>query len=237
MADRFACAYEVATFLAFIEQNSPFPNTEHGFVQYSRWRHGCKDDLEFYLRLFHNGWSPDVQRREEWEKVNGMSEGFLEKVLKDRDKLLATLKRKDEKGGDRTLDIKRLGRVRMVFAHCLSEWTYQADPKNRLTFVPTSAECPCQLPVQIHQSSACLVQPDLKAFVCFDRKETRQDLLFAKHIVRINPLWLKHLNSAGPIGLSLLLKLVSGGSPTEKASSVLNLLYFCWCEGFSWDSA
>ena len=52
---QFACSLEAATFVAFVESNlRPFLRGSVGELAYARWRQGCRDDLEMYLRIYHH---------------------------------------------------------------------------------------------------------------------------------------------------------------------------------------
>ena len=69
-SDRYGCALEVATFLAFTNQpRGPFGRTELGALAYQRFRRGCHDDLELYLRVFHH-WSIQgtLSKKRAWAK-------------------------------------------------------------------------------------------------------------------------------------------------------------------------
>ena len=200
-ADEYACALEVATFLAFIGQpRGPFERGEAGALGYARWRTGCADDLDFYLRLYEHWRSRPERSRAEWAAAEGLNPDALAAVAASRIQLLAEFTRKGHGDPtDRALDLVRLHRVRLILAKCLLEWVYVKSATGGFEpFDP--ALCPCSRPVEIDQESACHASgPD--AFVCTERVLARNDRLFARHLVRVNREWLPHLASASPLGL------------------------------------
>lgn len=222
-ADTFACSLEVATFLAFISQSRyPFADGEGGLLAYVRWRAGCYDDLEFYLRLYHHWTSkgltttavyghPDgdmklTERRHEWCKSEGLNPSYFERVAVTRRSHLDTLTKGTHTDIEqRELDLERLHRVRLVLAKCLAEWAYVKSVGGGLRYRPYGADCPCPDEVEVDRDSACCGDPDVAAFVCVERQQPRAGRLFARHVVRIDPAWLPLLATAGPIGRALLL--------------------------------
>lgn len=212
LADSFACGLEVATFLSFIDQDrSPFRRGQEGMLAYGRWRSGCYDDLEFYLRV-HHLWSNQVRvlSRKEldvWAEGEGISSDFMNKVSDRRKALLRQFSRRAHTDPtERELDLRRLHRVRLVLARALFEWVYVRTAETPQVFRPVSQECPCSTPVEIERDSACVAAVGLESFVCVERLTNSRGKLFARHIVRVNPSWLSVLESAQPIGLALLLK-------------------------------
>ncbi len=206
LADRFACAFEVATFLACASQShSPFARDASGLLQYARWRSGCYDDIEFYLRLIVHWYKNPEEERKKWAERESLRPEFFQSVLEQHSRHLNSLDRHDEKKQGRFLDLRRLNRVRLIFARCLSEWTYVAEEGNLQTYRPFSNECPSQAPVRIDPDSACVANPGMRAFVCLQRV-SRGDKLFARQIVQVDPRWLLGLQDIGPIGMSLLLR-------------------------------
>ena len=212
LADRFACAFEVATMIAFVGQRrSPFVQSEDGLLGFSKWRTGCFDDLEFYFRLFYHWWNTPVNKRDQWAKNEGLSSEYFQDVLKQRDASLASLQRKDSKKNQRNLDLARLYRVRLIIAKCVLEWAYILDTDSPSSFDPVSANCPCRLPIRIDRDSACLSKPGLEAFVCLERI-SRGNKLFARHIVCVEKDHLQKIESASLPGVALLFSELNAGS-------------------------
>jgi len=211
-ADSFACGLEVATFLSFTNQpRSPFRRGHDGLLAYGRWRAGCYDDLEFYLRLYHHwsGMSRGATSKEldAWTEQEGVNPDFMENVSRQRNEHLRQFSRRAHTDPtERELDLRRLHRVRLVLARCLSEWVYRRVENESRVFEPWSKHCPCPLVVEIERESACVGSSHLDAFVCVERMSTSSGRLLARHIIRINPNWLTAFESARPLGLALLLK-------------------------------
>ena len=212
IADSFACGLEVATFLSFTSQaRSPFRRGQDGLLAYARWRAGCYDDLEFYLRLYHHWSKVDRESTDKqasaWAEKEGINPDFMENVAKQRRDLLRQFSRRAHTDPtERELDLRRLHRVRLVLARCLSEWVYKRADKESQVFKPWSKDCPCPTAVEVERDSACVGSKDLDSFVCVERMSTSKGKLLARHVIRINPNWLPGLESEQPLGLALLLK-------------------------------
>jgi len=213
-SDKFACSLEVATFLAFTNQpRGPFDRGEAGGIAYQRWRSGCLDDLEFYLRVFHH-WSRQGsnEKRKQWAKKEGLNHKALTATEDSRERNLKQFTRRTHTNpAKRELDLARLHRVRLVLARCMPEWTYTRDEKGPAnTFVPLHPErISCNKPVELDRESCCLAVGDLKALVCVERAKVFRGggfRLFARHVVRIEPEWIDFLTKAGAASLALLLK-------------------------------
>ncbi|MCA9191120.1 MAG: hypothetical protein KDB03_05150 [Planctomycetales bacterium] len=226
MADRFGCAFEVATFLAIVKYGGiEFKGSRRGTEHFLSCRSACKDDLEFYLRIYDIGWKNngrknEASNRKKWEINNELKAGILETTRTLREDYLKTLGRKDEKRGERELDLFRLDRVRVIFAKCLQQWMYKSSPEEINQYYPKSKECPCQSAVLIDQNSVCVSKPNIKSFVCFDRTESRNGSVFARHIVATKHSWQRQSEDNSAIGLSIL---VNGllSKPRKSRSAVI----------------
>ncbi len=212
-SDAFACSLEVATFLAFVESSiSPFTRNETALLSYERWRTGCYDDLEFYLRLFHHWQKAEKyssKKYGEWLDQNSFNPNAFEEIAQKRGDILQQFSKKTHTPlTNRELDLERLHRVRLVLARCMPEWVYVRDTNdtsNRL-FIPHDREaCPCSDPVKIDRESACALVDGITAFICVERATTKSTL-FARHVVRVKPEWLSKLTNSGIIGLSIMLR-------------------------------
>lgn len=214
-SDSFACSLEVATFLAFVIDGVstwPFARNDSGLLSYERWRTGCHDDLEFYLRLFHN-WQiakkGSTDQYESWLSKNGFEADKFEGIETKRNDILKQfIERTHTPPTKRDLDLERLHRVRLVLAQCMPEWVYVSETteKGGRFFIPYNQDiCPCSKPVAIDRNSACALSDDVTAFICIERIN-KQKSLFASHIVRIKPEWIEKVGSSGQIALSILLR-------------------------------
>ena len=139
LADRFACAVEMATLLAMMKSggrrallrwNRDWDATTKRAV--NRIHQGlirpCQDDVEFYLKLYE-AWAGDPDdenhKPDEWARANCVSHRVLkDKVKLERDKLLQPLtghKKYDER---RRINFDLLTRLRMVLVYGLPDRVY-----------------------------------------------------------------------------------------------------------------
>ncbi|MGH9893973.1 MAG: helicase-related protein, partial [bacterium] len=167
-SDTFGCALEVATFLGFLQQGSAFRRGPTGLASYSRWRRGCYDDLEFYLRIFHHWSQVDLggdDYRKKWCTLNQIDYGFMQEVCDARDANLRQFSRRTHTElSNRSLDLARLHRVRLVLARCAPEWIYVKDPENAGFFVPHDrSRNSSTIRLEIDEASACRASADLEA--------------------------------------------------------------------------
>lgn len=227
--DAFACALEVATFLAFLGQSgSAFQLNEKGVWQYNRWRGGCYDDLEFYLRLFHH-WSTRVERDEKrsWITSNSVNASYFDAVAVAREHLLRQFaERTHTKQTERALDLERLHRARLLLARCVPESIYvrdaaalRADQFRPLQMGPDGRTGP---PIALDRNSACLARPEIEAVLCMERT-TQGAIVFGQHLVQLKRDWLTHLKSS-PAAFAMFLKnAVSSdtGVPTGAAERIV----------------
>jgi HrpA-like RNA helicase len=209
-SDGMACALEVATFLAFTElQRAPFVNGEEGLLAGARWSEGCADDLEFYLRLFHN-WSKAGEGRtpEEhaaWSKREGLNHRAFREIEKSRAAALEEFAERTHTSlTERALDLARVERTRLVLTRALYPWVYVQSPDKDGSYVPLNPElCPCKAKVRVDQDSACDLAESLKAFLCVSRQKYR-DEVYALHIIRVKPEWLEAGRAQSPVSIAVL---------------------------------
>ncbi|MDF5717793.1 MAG: helicase-related protein [Rhizonema sp. NSF051] len=209
-SDRFGCALEVATFLAFTDQStSLFEENERGLLGQASWMSGCYDDLEYYLRLFYHCNKKNIE--DEWWKKYGFRKDIYDGINRKRDDLLKQLYiEKSKTLKERNLDLNRLHRVRLLLTWCMLEWVYVRDSSNTANclFVPFDLEnCPCAEPVIIGDNSACTVMGEVSAFICMERKNTKYGIL-AHHIICIDPSWVSQLAKASVVSVSIMMKQV-----------------------------
>lgn len=215
-SDTFGCTLEVATFLAFSNQSrSLFVEGNIGLLSYERWRQGCVDDLEFYLRIFSH-WEKrkkelDADALIDWCCKSGLNPKALEDIACSRQDIFRPFLLKTHTSPtERVLDLGRLHRVRFVVAKSIPEWVFvrdSTDVTNRL-FVPYLPErCPCNEPIGISGESACLAVPSISAFVSIERQRIGK-MVLAKHLVQVDPQWLNVLTTASVVKTALLLKKV-----------------------------
>ena len=205
-SDAFACALEMATFLGFLQPSQrPFARGEAGALSYARWRKDCFDDLELYLRLFHqwDTYSWTSERRAAEFSANGINVRCLNGVEEGRKKLLKNISRRThEELVWRALDLTRLHRLRLVIARCIPEWIYVRDASTN-GFRPYAPErCPCPDPVFIDDNSSCLDNSELRAFVCIGRTQNSKGKVFAQHIIRLSEGAMRCI-TASPLALSV----------------------------------
>lgn len=210
-SDQFGCALEVATFLSFTEQmQSPLLDNELGLLAYARYSDGCKDDLEFYLRIFHH-WDaydgPAGEAKAEWARAEGLNPKTLRQIEKTRDQGLEEFtERTHTDPAERKLDLDRLARVRVILAQSLVQWIYRRDAASangETIFSPFSNQCPCKDPVVIERDSACAVAQDLQAFLCVGRRTVGRTI-FAQHLVRVDLDWVKGARAMSLLGTAEL---------------------------------
>jgi len=212
-SDEGACSLELATFMAFTDSIlSPFKDAADGLLSWSRWRSGCFDDLEFYLRLFHN-WNEarhdrSADEHAEWSKSKGLNHKTFKLMKKSRaEGLRQFAERTHTDPTERELDLARLNRVRLVLLRGLSSWVYVRDTSvgsREQRFVPLNpAECPLKDPVYIDRESACAASSDVNAFLCVSRRKIG-DKIFAQHLIRVEPEWVNTMKGGGMVRLAKL---------------------------------
>ena len=219
-SDRFGCALEVATFLAFVENSTPlFEKNERGLLGYARWSSGCYDDLEYYLRLYYYWHQSQNQHKYNRKEKNAkeinessFSKNVFLKIQKKRNILIKQLYSENsasqKKLGNRQLDLDRLHRVRLLLVNCMPEWMYVRDSNNTSNrlFVPFDTEsCPCAESISISNDSSCAIEDRVKAFICLERS-TSKNQLQARHVVRVEPNWLLMLERSEILGISIILQ-------------------------------
>lgn len=214
-SDAFGCTLEMATFLAFLAPSqSPFKRGESGAVGYLQWSQGCHDDLELYLRLYHQ-WATFpalgttkatwLKKRTEWFESQGVNASFLSAVEDGLQNLVKNLSPKTHDSVTwRDLDLKRLHRLRLIIGRTMQDWIYSRDSQTG-AYQPRSPKCPCREAVRIDRDSSCLAIKDIQSFVCIGRSRLGQSIL-AKHIVRIDDRWLPHLATGSPVALAVMLR-------------------------------
>jgi HrpA-like RNA helicase len=204
-SDAFGCSLEVATLLSFVSAGRKlFLENEQELVSYDRWRSGCYDDLDFYLRIYFHweeaGKSADEKAHAKWSRSQGLNHNVLKNVAKLRqDALRPFTMRTHTDATARALDLERLHRVRFVVARSLPEWLYVRDQKSAgMKYRPHQlGKCPCRESVAIDRESACLADSGVEAFVSLGR-ELRGETLFAKYIIRVKTEWIRALSEVGP---------------------------------------
>lgn len=202
-SDAHACALEVAAFVAFVSQRgSPFGKDEAGLLGFQRWRSGCYDDLEFYLRVLHH-WRQvrDERQRQAWCKEHGVSDVAMVTIDKGMQNNLRQFdKRAHDRLENRELDVEHLHRTRLVLTRCMPKSAFVRSTPNPLLYVPF-ANANAGLTAQIDQDSACAGLPDVAAFLCVERRrdDRATATVVARHVVRIDPKWLQLLPTAGPL--------------------------------------
>jgi len=225
-SDAFGCTLEIATMLAFVSYGRKlFLDDEFELVNYDRWRQGCRDDLEFYLRIYSHwenaGQTADAKTHREWSRSNGLNHSVLSNIEKLRkDGLRPLTMRTHTEATERSLDLDRLHRVRFVIARVLWRWLYVSDNNSAggLTFRPNYKACPCKRSVAIDRDSSCVGDTDVGSMVCLAR-ELRGDTLFAKHIILIDPKWIPQLIVSGTAGSAVAVKNVSSQEKVASAAS------------------
>lgn len=208
-SDQFGCVLEVATFLSFTEQmQGPLLDDERGLLAYARYSEGCKDDLEFYLRIFHCWESysgPAGEEKSDWARSEGLNPKILRLIEKTRDKGLDEFtERTHTHPTERKLDLERVARVRVILAQGLVQWIYRRKPeleKGEIVFAPLSPLCPCKDPLVIERDSACAGSKDMEAFLCVGRR-TVGETIFAQHIVVVDPKWVASGVALSPFGIA-----------------------------------
>lgn|GEM_PF-2771370 len=209
-SDMHACALEVATFVAFVNlTGSPFGKDELALLGYHRWRTGCYDDLEFYLKVFHH-WRQvkSKSQRQAWCREQGLSDKAMTAIADGASRNLQQFaERTHDRLDNRALEVAHLHRTRLVLARCMHDSTFVRSKSNQLIFSPLAENNP-QLTAQIDQDSACAGVPGIDAFVCVSRRRDDRSVatVVARHIVRIDPSWLKVLPTAGPLQRARLIR-------------------------------
>jgi HrpA-like RNA helicase len=202
-SDAFGCSLEIATLLAFVAAGRKvFLDGEREAIAYDRWRKGCYDDLEFFLRIYSH-WEKagrdGVAAQRQWSRTNGFNQTILRTVCKLRQEMLRPLTRRTHTDPTaRELDLARLHRARLVAARAMFHWLYVEEKRvcEPSLFRPYSGNCPCPDTVVLDRDSSCGPESGLAAFVCLGR-ELRGTMLFAKYIIRVEPDWIPNLQSEG----------------------------------------
>jgi len=208
--EEFGFAAEIATFVAFLSLRASahiFSNDDKGLLAKHRFSVNCLDDLEFYLKVYLF-WSEAQKASQQSEKKRRRADKFRSELcdaegLEDRTLRLvqsrqASLLREFERGSHETqalraFDLARVHRMRAAIARSSPEWIFVKNEAG--VFVPAfPALCPIDGAVQIDRSSSCATTGDLNAFVCIDRSSVG-DMVFARHIVRVEPEWLAFLEA------------------------------------------
>lgn len=210
-SDAFACTLEMSTFLAFVGcRERLFVGGSLGSLGYLRWRRGCLDDLELYLRVFHQ-WSRvrsdagnDAACRR-WCEAQGLRPDALsERRSACEDLTKALSPRTHDNITERELDLARLHRVRFVIARCIPEWIYVRNEAKDL--VPLHPDrCPNSGPVVIDRDSACSGNQSIPAALVSLGRTRVSDTVFAQHVVALTPKWLASLD-ATPVSAALMLR-------------------------------
>ncbi|MBX7138130.1 MAG: hypothetical protein K1X83_09110 [Oligoflexia bacterium] len=205
-SDAFGCSLELATFMAFNDQPvDALQDGDRGVLAHARWSHGCYDDLEYYLRLFHH-WTAarkllrDGDKLRSWAASEGLNARAFQLVERSRKQGLAEFTKKTHTDPtERALDLARLHRVRLILGHSLPEWIFVRDRSAGAPlgqFVPLNpADCPCKVPLFLERDSACALRDDVEAFVCVSRVSVAGKV-FARHVVRLDARWLTRLQAS-----------------------------------------
>lgn len=222
-SDAYGCSLEVATFLAFSDSSTgPFLDDERGVLAYDRFRAGCYDDLEFYLRVFHHWEKRGANKdRKAWCKSQGLDHDCLVAVDNGRKGGLKEFqKRTHTDMTKRAIDLDRLHRVRLVLARALHEWVYvrdESDVKGQL-YRPLEPEaCPCEVSVAIERKSACAGRTDVDGFLSVARSSFK-DRVFAGFVIRLDPELVIKVRGFGPLAFARHLRQVLVEGPREIVS-------------------
>ncbi len=178
VADRLACAVEMATVLPMMKLGGRRglllwgrgwdAATKHAVSRIHRsLAEGCQDDLEFCLKLYA-AWegSPEDENynRAAWARHFFVNERTMRKVAQERDNLLRSLSVHKKSIKTRPIDFDLLDRVRIVFATSLPERIYYRDAvglppdgRSALVYRPKfpADESLADVTVEISQNSVC----------------------------------------------------------------------------------
>lgn len=231
-ADMFGCALEVATFMAFLELDADvFATTPAGLRAFETYRQNCKDDLEFYLRIFENYRSAtqamSLRDTKEWCRQNGLRNDALQQVQFQRGENLAQYGFKTHDDiSERALDLRRLDRARYLVAVSSREWVFQRNEETKNTYVPLfPEECPSSQGIQIDETSSCKVSSNVST-VFFAERSTRRDELFGKHVIIVDPEWVLEQKEAFASDVSIALRMKSLIHDTDNRGKELADLFY-----------
>lgn len=229
-SDHLGCELEVATFISFVSggNGKPFVDGEAGELAFGRWRSGCYDDLEFYIRLVYQ-WETALLSFEErpnskelhaqWSRDNGLRHSFFKELIKSRNALLDKMYRKIHTPPyKRVLNLEDLHPTRLALALTVPEWIFIRGEEGSSLYVARSERCPLKGGVTIGRNSSCAAA-EVEAFVCIGRKASRQGVL-AEHVVRINPSWFSCLDTHHPRALAMLLERTTAEEQSETQRTV-----------------
>jgi len=206
-SDRIGCALEVATFVAFLDQpRSAFSDSAEGLLARSRWQKGCRDDLEFYLRLFNHWKNAEFEAdHQAWSEKYGLNHRGMKDIDKRRVQYLRQFLHRTHTDPDtRDLDVSRLNRVRYMIMRALPDWVLMRQGDSPLSaFIPVDPECPSKSPLSIDRESSRFMSADLKYCLCLERQKIGMSV-YGKAVVRLEPQWIAERRTLSTIGQALI---------------------------------